>query len=245
MAYSYNATTMVDDTPPQDNKEETMKKFDLKAALNGEPVMLRNGEKAFIKYNLLDELENIEARDAACPLIGYRLYGNYVSTTSWELSGKSIHWATMKYDIVGMFEEPKLTQEQVLEKAYKENLLVLCDGNPDLPLKVIAKTKDGEFVMQPEDDTIQPWIANLTMEWFFVKDPDPKFDTITNTIALPKPFKPKDGEPFYYIYWGEIYCDYGYSERSSTYRSFSQNGQCFRTEEDAQKWLDFMKGMME
>lgn len=62
---------------------------------------------------------------------------------------------------------------------------------------------------------------------------------------LPKPFKPKDGEPFYYIYWGEIYCDYGYSERSSTYRSFSQNGQCFRTKEDAQKWLDFMKGMME
>lgn len=222
-----------------------MKEFDLKAALNGEPVMLRNGEKAFVKYNLLDELENIEARDAAHPLIGYRLYGNYVSTTSWELSGKSIHWATMKYDIVGMFEEPKLTQEQVLEKAYKENLLVLCDGNPDLPLKVIAKTKDGEFVMQPEDDTIQPWIANLTMEWFFAKDPDPKFDTITNTIALPKPFKPKDGEPFYYIYCGKIYCDHEYSESSPSYKSFSQNGQCYRTEEDAQKWLDFMKSMLE
>ena len=62
---------------------------------------------------------------------------------------------------------------------------------------------------------------------------------------LPKPFKPKDREPFYYIYWGEIYCDYEYSESSSTYRSFSQNGQCFRTKEDAQKWLDFMKSMME
>lgn len=62
---------------------------------------------------------------------------------------------------------------------------------------------------------------------------------------LPKPFKPKDGELFYYIYWGEIYCDYGYSESSSRYRSFSQNGQCFRSKKDAQKWLDFMKSMME
>lgn len=222
-----------------------MKEFDLKAALNGEPVMLRNGEKAFIKYNLLDELENIEARDAACPLIGYRLYGNYVSTTSWELSGKSIHWATMKYDIVGMFEEPKLTQEQVLEKAYKENLLVLCDGNPDLPLKVIAKTKDGEFVMRPEDDTIQPWIANLTMEWFFVKDPDPKFDTITNTIDLPKPFKPKSGDGYYYINEYGVKFIRHYDEYDDRDVGIAENAQCFRTEEDAKKWLDFMKGMLE
>ena len=31
-----------------------MKKFDLKAALNGEPVMLRNGEKAYIFKNIQD-----------------------------------------------------------------------------------------------------------------------------------------------------------------------------------------------
>lgn len=62
---------------------------------------------------------------------------------------------------------------------------------------------------------------------------------------LPKPFKPKDYEPFYYIYSGKIYCDHEYSESSPSYRSFSQNGQCFRKEEDAQKWLDFMKSMME
>ena len=153
-----------------------MKEFDLKAALNGEPVILRNGEKAFIKYNLLDELENIEARDAACPLIGYRLYGNYVSTTSWELSGKSVHWATMQYDIVGMFEEPK---KQI------------------------------------------------------------------NIEDLPKPFKPKDGEEYYYICGRFINRIYKYSEVSPFDRVAAQNGQCFRTEKDAQKWIDFMKGMLE
>lgn len=173
---SFNATTMVDDTPPQDNKKETMKKFDLKAALNGEPVMLRNGEKAFIKYNLLDELENIEARDAACPLIGYRLYGNYVSTTSWELSGKSIHWATMKYDIVSMWEEPK---KQI--------------GIEDLP----------------------------------------------------KPFKPKEDDEYFYINGGIIEYESEFWNSSDFDIKDSKRGGCFRTKEDAQKWLDFMKSMME
>ena len=31
-----------------------MKKFDLEAALSGEPVMLRNGEKAYIFKNIQD-----------------------------------------------------------------------------------------------------------------------------------------------------------------------------------------------
>lgn len=149
-----------------------MKKFDLKAALNGEPVMLRNGEKAFIKYNLLDELENINERDAAYPLIGYKLYENNVSTTSWDLSGKSVHWATMKYDIVGMWEEPKISIED-----------------------------------------------------------------------LPKPFYPEENEE----YW-VISPDYKepqkYFARNLNHYSV-QHGNCFRTEADAQKWLDFMKSMME
>lgn len=141
-------------------------------------------------------------------------------------------------DDIGMWEEPKLTSEQVLEKAYNEDLLVLCDGNPDLPLKIIAKTKDGEFVMQPEDDTIQPWLANPTMEWFFVKKPNPKFDTST----LPKPFKPDIGDEFFYLSVGTIqYCSF-YSDINA---DLMRNGQCFSTREDAQKWRDFMKSMME
>ena len=93
-----------------------MKKFDLDAALNGEPVILRNGEKAVVKYNLLNEVEKLEVRDAEHPLIGYRFDGIYINTTSWSLTGKSVHWNTMEYDIIGMWEEPKLTSEQVLER---------------------------------------------------------------------------------------------------------------------------------
>ena len=152
-----------------------MKEFDLKAALNGEPVMLRSGRKAFVLCDLKQYFKN--------PISDKHLIGitslendhnSFEHSLRWHDSGAySVHIED-ECDIIGMWEEPKIRIED-----------------------------------------------------------------------LPKPFKPKDGEPFYYIYWGEIYCDYGYSESSSTYRSSSQNGQCFRTEEDAQKWLDFMKSMVE
>ena len=151
-----------------------MKEFNLEAALNGEPVMLRSGNKAYIKYNLLDDIKSLNVKVGMYPLVGYRLECNYINNTFWNVLGIAKYRATREYDIIGMWEEPKISIED-----------------------------------------------------------------------LPKPFKPKDGEKFYYVYWGEIYCDYGYSERSSTYRHLSQNGQCFRTREDAQKWLDFMKSMME
>ena len=216
-----------------------MKEFDLKAALNGEPVMLRNGSKAIILNNLRNHFINTEDCDDV--LLG-AIYGDDGNTlrraACWTWFGLWNYDYIDEFDIVGMWEEPKPTSEQVLEKAYSDGLLVLCDGNPDLPLKVIAKTKSGEFVMQPEDDTIQPWLANLTMEWFFVKNLDPKFDTST----LPKPFKPKKDEEYFYIgcktVYSKRYCD-------DFDHDLSEGGQCFRTEEDAQKWLDFMKSKLE
>ena len=151
-----------------------MKNFDLKAALNGEPVMLRNGKKAFVVYDLRN-YPALMGKLGKKPLNGivFNKDGDeckYIDV-EWNEAGSN---ASVQFDIIAMWEEPKISIED-----------------------------------------------------------------------LPNPFKPKDGELFYYIYWGEIYCDYGCSERSSIYRSFSQNGQCFRTKEDAQKWLDFMKSMME
>lgn len=222
-----------------------MKKFDLEEAINGKAFVLKNGYRGVIKYSVDNNIMN-NGSVHKFSYIGYILTKSghlYIPATGWSLDGENR--TDQELDAVGMWEEPKLTSEQVLEKAYNEDLLVLCDGNPDLPLKIIAKTKDGEFVMQPEDDTIQPWLANLTMEWFFAKDLDPKFDTITNTIALPKPFKPKDGESYYYICGGNIEHMRKYAEVIHSDSASAQNGQCFRTKEDAQKWLDFMKSMME
>lgn len=150
-----------------------MKEFNLEAALNGEPVMLRNGEKAYIFKNIQDT--HILDFKVDYPLIG--MMHNHAPVQTWSLDGRiSLVSDYSNGDIIGMWEEPK---------------------------------------------------KQISIE------------------DLPKPFKPKDGELFYYIYCGKIYCDHEYSESSPSYKSFSQNGQCYRTEEDAQKWLDFMKGMME
>jgi len=62
---------------------------------------------------------------------------------------------------------------------------------------------------------------------------------------LPKPFKPKDGEPYFYIYGGVIECESEFWDTNSFDIAAAERGGCFRTKEDARKWLDFMKSMME
>lgn len=148
-----------------------MKPFDLESALQGEPVQLRNGTKAFVLCDLKDYFRD---PNSSKHLVGITSTNDdtnkYECTMRWFETGKyrgDESTIDSNYDIIGMWEEPKLTSEQVLEKAYQEDLIVLCDGYPDLSLKVIAKTKNSKFVIQPENDTIQPWIADLTMEWSF------------------------------------------------------------------------------
>lgn len=218
-----------------------MKPFNLKEALAGKPCVSNNGKIIYIFKDVREF-----GFDDDTPLVGIIIFNkNNYMLTHWDGNGKN--YSAYDYQIVGMYEEPELTSEQVLEKAYEDDLLVLCDGNPDLPLKVIAKAKNGEFVMQPEDDTIQPWLANLTMEWFFVKDPAPKSDTIT--VTLPKPFKPKVGEKYFSIRVVGLFFGFDIDEFEFDDSEFcihhSTAGRCFRTKSDAQAWLDAMKNALD
>lgn len=152
-----------------------MKKFDLKAALNGEPVKLRGGFKAIIYYRVPDELSYPGGSTEPYPLIGiiFNKDGTIKSVKeSWKDSGTyTVNQGGL--DIIGMWEEP----------------------------------------IDPKD--------------------------------LPKPFKPKDGEVFYYIYEYGIACVKFYKEDDDSDVGLAENAQCYRTREDAQKWLDFMKSMVE
>lgn len=60
---------------------------------------------------------------------------------------------------------------------------------------------------------------------------------------LPKPFKPEENE-VYYVISPNHEEPQRYKARCLDHCSI-QNGNSFRTKEDAQKWLDFMKSMME
>lgn len=155
-----------------------MKEFNLDAALNGEPVMLRNGQKAIIYYCVHDNFKFNEKTPDAFPLKGMVFdKEGYLddSSATWSRSGR-FSYSEDEWDIVGMWKEPK---------------------------------------------------KQISIE------------------DLPKPFKPKDGESYYYICGRFVNCIYNYTEVSPFDRVAAQNGQCFRTEKDAQKWIDFMKGMLE
>ena len=150
-----------------------MKKFDLKAALNGEPVMLRNGEKAYIFKNIQDT--HILDFKVDYPLIG--MMHNHAPVQTWSIDGRiSLASDYSNGDIIGMYKEPK---------------------------------------------------KQISIE------------------DLPKPFKPKDGDEYYYICGRTVEYMPKYMEIIKFDRESAKNGQCFRTKEDAQKWLDFMKGMLE
>ncbi|HDR1538665.1 TPA: pyruvate kinase, partial [Pasteurella multocida] len=81
-----------------------MKEFDLEKALAGEPVVLRNGDKAFVKF----VLENPLFEDDQ--VVGFHIDSEgKEEVTSWGNNGVHIPNTNSIYDIIGMWEEPRPT----------------------------------------------------------------------------------------------------------------------------------------
>mgnify|MGYP000387952336 CR=1 FL=1 len=153
-----------------------MKEFDLKAALNGEPVMLRNERKAFVMYDLRNHPDLMDKLGRK-PLNGivFNKDESIYTNIEWNEFGAN---ALVQYDIIGMWEEPKISVED-----------------------------------------------------------------------LPKPFEPKLGEYYYRITSRSFYDILDIREKEYTDPEYDDKtvnqGNAFRTREDAQKWLDFMKSKLE
>ena len=150
-----------------------MKEFDLDAALNGEPVKLACGRKAYILYDL-SRYPKLLKHTNRRPLNGLVMSGymeNDCYLASWLSDGKN---SFDENNIIGMWEEPKINIED-----------------------------------------------------------------------LPKPFYPEESNGYFYISDGKVAYNLYHSKYSESSVQMARNGQSFRTREDAQKWLDFMKSMME
>lgn len=82
-----------------------MEAFDLKKALEGQPVKLRNGSKAYIKYRVDDNPEITQKRDLVCPLVGYWIKDGYMYDIKWSLKGEA-HFAvnSSPYSIESMWQ---------------------------------------------------------------------------------------------------------------------------------------------
>ena len=84
--------------------------FNLEKALSGEPVMLRNGSKGFIKFLMPETYEGVY------PYQGYYFTYNNTKTTptSWSETGLiNEEYPNSPEDIVGMWKEPQLEPKTV------------------------------------------------------------------------------------------------------------------------------------
>ena len=90
-----------------------MKEFDLKAALNGEPVKLACGRKAYILYDL-NRYPGLLKHANRRPLNGLVMSDckeNDCYPANWLLDGKN---SFDQDNIIGMWEEPKIVIEDYL-----------------------------------------------------------------------------------------------------------------------------------
>ena len=218
-----------------------MNPLDLQEALNGAPVKLNNGRKAFVLYDLRKYPFLLKAA-GRLPINGIMLGNNEDDGdhVTWDEFGKA---ENSYLSIIGMLEEPELTSEQALEKAYQEDLLVFSIDHGIRQARVVGKHKNGNYIICAEG-IVNFVVANIKHDWMLCK---PKPTGSNNvTLTLPRPFNPKQGDPFYYL--TKIEGDFIRVKCAPSFRSDnpfdtgnSSRGNCFRTESDAKAWLDAMK----
>lgn len=79
-----------------------MKKFNLNEALDGKPVQLRDGRKAFVKA-ILEQSRWLKHYT----VLGYARNGNNEEFLHWDTNGNCMPDDISDDDIVGMWEDPK------------------------------------------------------------------------------------------------------------------------------------------
>ena len=148
-----------------------MKPFDLQEALNGAPVKLRNGNKAFICYKLSRDFKYWDGSPINFNICGYILNFNgdiAMLNTAWKEDGK---WTTDETksdrDIIAMWEEPKISIEDLPKPFYPEEsngYFYISDGKVAYNLyhskyseSSVEIASNGQAFRAREDD--QKWFA--------------------------------------------------------------------------------------
>ncbi|UBU76022.1 pyruvate kinase [Pasteurella multocida] len=139
-----------------------MKEFDLEKALAGEPVVLRNGDKAFVKF----VLENPLFEDDQ--VVGFHIDSEgKEEVTSWGNNGVHIPNTNSIYDIIGMWEEPRPTvtltlpapiktahhNQEVFKRGNSTIIRFYFDANRDKHRKML---ESGSLFYSEED--AQAWL---------------------------------------------------------------------------------------
>lgn len=217
-----------------------MKPFDLEEALNGKLVKLRSGKLARI---LVDLSRVFGIKHNTSVLVGVTIAddGKVASALLWEKDGS---YSPSDYlDIVGMHEEPAKPQDEILEEAWQnKGKVVKTDAGMITIVEVVGKTSDGEYIVRnPVSGSLDSIDVYGKLKWRPYEEPK---GVVCNpnvaTLHLPKPSKPMQGERYYYIDTseGKFYVESGkYSHTWAYDRNRREQGNCFKSETDAQAWI--------
>ncbi|MBF1489869.1 MAG: hypothetical protein HXN77_05130 [Prevotella pallens] len=212
-----------------------MAKFDAKLALEGKPVKLRNGLKAYVDR---------------CDLECVFAYGGYVEEEdgrrTWTRQGTEYYNLTSSHDIVSMWEdkEPETSpevEENIFDKALKEKLplryTILEDNISDF--YCIAKTSYGDYIVEREDNGTT-YVSKLSdfendLNWYIAE------------LKLPKAFIPEENEEFWFIHTmkNKTVAYASYRDNDVYYNGLVSAGLAFRTKEEATQALRFLRNNIE
>lgn len=129
------------------------KTFDLEKALKGEPVVLRNGTKAYIRHY---ETE----LDTSDPLVGYVVRRGMADQFQWMEGGHYWSDGESEYDIVGMWVEPIVF----------DHWHILIED-----VKYLAKDRDGDWIGYGEKPSKEEgiWAAQSLDGYYSVESLNP------------------------------------------------------------------------
>lgn len=226
-----------------------MKKFNADDALKGAPVKLKNGLKAYIKKCCEDNVF---------------VYSGYVAgekgdVKSWNRQGKEYFNCESSFDIVAMWEDEEQEDtpeanaqanaqanleanleagENIFEKALRNNLQLRCKKQ-DLEkyYYCIAKTENIDYLLENKKDGTIERLSSFVegLDWSVVEH------------KLPKVFIPNEGEEFWFIHPTELKHKQKakFVSGSMFYQGMVNVGLVFRTEEDAEQALRFLRSNIE
>lgn len=222
-----------------------MKKFNAEEALNGAPVKLKNGLKAYIeKYH-------------AGNVFVYSGYvaGERVEVRSCNGRGKEYFNFESPYDIVAMWGDEEQedipeanleanteanteAEENIFEKALRNNLQLRCMKQDfEKYYYCIAKTENIDYLLEnKKDGTIERLSSFIEgLDWSVVEH------------KIPKAFMPKEDEEFWFIHTmkNKTVAYANYCDNDVYYNGLASAGLAFRTKEEATQALHFLRNNIE
>lgn len=200
--------------------------LNLDAALQGEPIRLKNGLKAFIYKDLSRTGHKVLTK---FPLRGYIVLPSGIEPYCWTSRGRYLLDKEDEHDIAGMWcDDPN----DVLQSAYNRNKRITYIGCNE-PVEVVGKHKNGNWLIEV-DGSIVPATG---LEGIAIVNSDKPIAKIK--ADLPLPTKVTDTQRVWFIksapFSNQLVVDCKTAHPAET---FVLKGNCFKTKKDAQAWID-------